>query len=251
MKKVFTLLVALFLIFAVGCAKKEKPVTLIVSAASSLTESLNEIKTAFEAQSVHTVNFNFGASGTLQKQITEGAPADLFISAAKSNMDTLDTAGLLLAGTRKDLLSNTLVLVVSKEKTGTITLANLATSAKSIAIGTPESVPAGKYAKQALTKLNLWDGIQTKLILAKDVKQVLTYVSSGNADCGFVYATDAKLLTGGESTEVVPAENYDAIVYPVAVLKSSANPVAAKEFAAFLSSAKATTIFKKYGFTVK
>ena len=167
---------------------KEEAVQINVSAAASLTDALTEIQKEYSKNNPNTIQFNFGASGALQKQIEEGAPCDLFLSAAKNNMDALEQEGMLLPDSRKDLLGNKLTLIAASEKAGQIKgLDDLSSaSAESIAIGTPESVPAGKYAQQALQKAGLWDAVEKKLVYAKDVRQVLEYVDTGNVDCGIV-----------------------------------------------------------------
>lgn len=258
-KKEIGCLATALLILLTGCSGKTdlKPATsssveVNISAAASLKESLGEIQTLYAKTSTDTLQFNFGGSGALQKQIEEGAPCDLFISAAKSNMDALEKDGLILTDSRKDLLGNQLVLICSKEMVEKIQNSDaLATeNVKSIAIGTPDSVPAGKYAKQTLSNLGLWDKLQSKMILAKDVKQVLEYVETGNADCGFVYATDALLLKTGKVVTQDFSTSHDAIIYPAALIKDSSQPEAAKKFYDFLETEVAKDIFKKYGFVI-
>lgn len=239
-----------------GCnPKTEQPgvkVEINISAAASLKEALTEIQTQYGKQSQDILQFNFGGSGALQKQIEEGAPCDLFISAAKSNMDTLEEGGFILPDTRKDLLGNQLVLVASKELSEKILSSEFLTSAdvKSIAIGTPESVPAGKYAKQALSHIGKWDQIQDKIVLAKDVKQVLEYVETGNVDCGFVYNTDALLLKSAVVVNEDFSASHDSIIYPAALIKDSLQMEAAKKFYDFLATDSAKEVFKKYGFVI-
>jgi molybdate transport system substrate-binding protein len=226
---------------------------LLVSAAASLKDALGEINTLYQ-QSKPGVNisYNFGASGALQQQIEQGAPADVFISAAKKQMDALEQKGLLVPGTLANLANNRLVLVVPSNSTGVTSFNTLADpKVKKIAIGEPRSVPAGQYAEQVLQKLNLYDKIKTKLVLANNVRQVLASVESGNADAGLVYASDAKISDKVKVAVVADDKYHSPIVYPMAVLKSSKNVDAAKEFVQFLSSEPAKTVLKKYGFIVQ
>ncbi|MGN7456371.1 molybdate ABC transporter substrate-binding protein [Paenibacillus pasadenensis] len=229
-----------------------EPVQLTVSAAASLTGALGQIETAFEAANPNIeLNFNFGASGTLQKQIEQGAPADLFLSASTKNMKALSDAGLVDAAHSADLLANKLVLAVSKDSTlapsGLDALQDAAYSR--IAVGIPESVPAGQYAKQALDSAGLWDALKDKLVQAKDVKAVLQMVETGNADAGFVYETDALGSDKAKiALEVDPAA-YSPILYPAAVLAESEHPEQAAAFFDYLRSAEALDVFRSFGFS--
>ncbi|GAB1542034.1 molybdate ABC transporter substrate-binding protein [Scytonema sp. NUACC21] len=225
---------------------------LLVSAAASLKEALEEIKSVYQqAKPNVNLSYNFGASGALQQQIEQGAPADIFISAAKRQMDALEQKGLLLAGTRSNLANNRLVLVVPNNSTGITSLYSLTDSkVKKISIGEPRSVPAGQYADQVLKKLNIYDKVKPKLVLANNVRQVLATVESGNADAGMVYATDAKISNKVKVAVITDDKYHSPIVYPLAVLKRSKNPDAAKEFVQFLSGDQAKTVLRKYGFIV-
>lgn len=224
---------------------------LLISAAASLTESLNEIKPLYEAAHPNVkLTYNFGASGTLQQQIEQGAPADLFFSAGASQMKALLDEGLISPDLNENLLDNELVLVVPKDSDKVTKIEDLSgPDIKNIAIGTPESVPAGKYAQQTLTYYKLWDSLQPKLVQAKDVKQVLNYVETGNAEAGFVYKTDASSSTGVTIALSTDAASHDAIEYPAGVLKDSKHQDEAKAFYEYLQSDEATQIFSKYGFT--
>ena len=156
----------------------------MVSAAASVQDAMRELATIAKIR----VAFNFGASGMLAQQIQQGAPADVFLSAAPKPMDTLSAAGLIVEDTRRNLLRNQIVLIVPRDG-GPRAFSGLG-SAKLIAMGEPESVPAGEYGRQVLIALGLWDRVQTKLAFAEDVRQVLAYVENGDADAGIVYATD-------------------------------------------------------------
>ncbi|MBW4643825.1 MAG: molybdate ABC transporter substrate-binding protein [Goleter apudmare HA4340-LM2] len=224
--------------------------TLLVSAAASLKDVMEEIKPLYQqSKPGTTINYNFGSSGALQQQIEQGAPADIFISAAKRQVDALEAKGLLLPGTRTIIAKNRLVLVVPKNITGVTSFFNLKDAKiKKIAIGEPRSVPAGQYGEQVLQKLKILPDVKSKLVYANNVRQVLASVESGNADAGLVYATDAKI---SDKVKVVVASDekyHSAIIYPIAVVKSSKNTVAAKDFVQFLSSDQAKAVLKKYGF---
>ena len=221
---------------------------IIVSAAASLKDAMTEIEKEYTSKNKNIkLTFNFGSSGSLQQQIEQGVPADVFISAGKKQVDTLEEKNLLKSGTRLDLLLNDLVLVVGNDNT-TITKFEDLTKADKISIGTPESVPAGKYAQESLTNLKLWDSLQEKLVLAKDVTQVLTYVESGNVDAGLVYKSDAQGSTKVKVVTAAPADSHSKIVYPAAVIESTENPDEAKHFIDYLSTKEAQDIFVKYGF---
>ncbi|MBD2206568.1 molybdate ABC transporter substrate-binding protein [Calothrix sp. FACHB-1219] len=228
----------------------QSQVTLLVSAAASLKEALEEIKPIYQQSQPNTnINFNFGASGALQQQIEQGAPADIFISAAKRQVDALEEKGLLLKGTRSVLAKNRLVLIVPKNITGITSFYKLKDSKiKKIAIGEPRSVPAGQYAEQVLDKLKILPQVKSKLVYANNVRQVLASVESGNADAGLVYITDAKISDKVKIVVAADEKYHSPIIYPFAVLKSSKNAETAKEFAKFLTSSQAKAVLKKYGF---
>ncbi|MFK0733956.1 MAG: molybdate ABC transporter substrate-binding protein [Gloeotrichia echinulata GP01] len=223
---------------------------LLVSAAASLKEALEEIKPIYQQSKPNTnLNYNFGASGALQQQIEQGAPADIFISAAKKQVDALQQKGLLVPGTRTIIAKNRLVLVVPKNVVGVTSFYNLKDDKiKKIAIGEPRSVPAGQYAEQVLQKLKILPQVKSKLVYTNNVRQVLASVESGNADAGLLYATDAKISDKVKVVVVADEKYHSPIIYPVAVLKNSKNVDAAKEFVQFLSSSQAKAVLKKYGF---
>lgn len=227
-------------------------VNLLVSAAASMKDALEEIQPIYQ-QSKPNVNirYNFGASGALQQQIEQGAPADIFISAARRQVDALEQKGLLVPGTRTNLANNRLVLIVPNNSTGINSFFNLADAEiRKIAVGEPRSVPAGQYADQVFKKLGIFEQIKSKLVLANNVRQVLAAVESGNADAGLVYATDAKISNKVKVVVAADEKYHSAIVYPMAVIKSSKNIPAAKEFVKFLSNNQAKAVLKKYGFIV-
>ncbi len=227
----------------------EETVTLNISAAASLQEAMTELETKFkEIEPNVKLEVNLGASGALQQQIEEGAPCDVFISAGEKQMTALSDKDLLLADTNKTLLTNDLVLVAAKgTKVKDLDALSTADISK-IAIGDPESVPAGKYAKEVLENTKLYDKVEDKLVLAKDVKEVLAWVQQGNAEVGFVYLSDAQGADGVEVAYTTEADSHSPINYPIAVLKSSEKQDKAKAFEDFLLSADGQTILEKYGF---
>ncbi len=227
--------------------------TILVSAAASLKDALEEIQPLYQqSKSNIKISYNFGASGALQQQIEQGAPVDVFISAAKKQVDALEEKGLLLAGSRTNLANNRLVLIVAQDVVGISSFSNLTDSKiKKIAIGEPRSVPAGQYGEEVLKNLKLYDQVKSKLVFANNVRQVLAAVESGNAQAGLVYATDAKVSNKVKVVVTADEKFHSPIVYPLAIIKSSKNTSAAKEFIQFLSGSQAKTVLKKYDFIVR
>jgi molybdate transport system substrate-binding protein len=222
-----------------------------VSAAASLKDAFGEIGKQYESNTGAKINFNFGASGALQKQIESGAPVDVFASAGISQMDALATRGLIVPETRRDFARNTLVLVVPADSTlGITAFADLGgTNVKKLAVGNPKTVPVGQYAEQALTRLGLWRQLEPRLILAEDVRQALDYVARGEVDAGIVYASDVR-ATGSRVRTVAtaPADSHDPILYPIAVVRSSGRQEAAKAFIDAVMGDDGQRILEKYGF---
>lgn len=236
-----------------GFAARPTPrqANLTISAAISMKDSLDEVQRAFRvANPSITVACNYGASGTLQLQIEQGAPVDVYISAAPKQMDALEQRGLLVPGTRKDFLRNEIVLIVPIDSRPRVSSFQDLTrpDVKQIALGEPTTVPAGEYAREALTYLGIYGAVQTKAVLAKDVRQVLTYVETGNVDAGIVYSTDAASSSQVKVVATAPEKSHAPAIYPVAVIKNSKEPAAARAFEDFLLGAKARAIFQKYGF---
>lgn len=258
--RILNLIVAAFaaLTLLIGCnlSQEISPTTtqpqtsLTVSAAISLSPALQELKTVYQQRNPNVIiTYNFGASGALQQQIQQGAPVDVFFSAAAKQMNDLQQSNLLINDTRRNLLTNRLVLIAPKNGVALSDFKQL-TDAKiaKIAIGEPKSVPVGQYAKETLTKLGIWQQIQPKLVLGNNVRQVLTFVESGNADAGIVYATDAKASPKVAVRATAAANLHSPIVYPLAVINTSRNPAAAKTFVEFLAGDRAKIVFQKYGF---
>ncbi|QED47861.1 molybdate ABC transporter substrate-binding protein [Cytobacillus dafuensis] len=233
--------------------ESSETIELTISAAASLEDTFNEIKPIFEKEHKNIkLLFNFGGSGALQKQIIQGAPVDMFFSAAEDKYDELVTQGIIAENQGMDMLKNTLVLIIPKDAKNSIegfqNLADLGDG--KLALGTPEAVPAGNYGKQTLEHLGLWDKVQDNIVFAKDVRQVLTYVETGNVAAGLVYKTDA--LTSDKVTVVSEAdpESHDPIVYPVGIIKATKHMDEAELFYQFLQEDDSKDIFEKYGFTV-
>ena len=223
---------------------------LTVFAAASLSDSLKEIAPVYAKATGDTVRFNFGASGTLARQIKEGAPADVFVSADELRVDQLEKAGLLLPGTRHTILANQLVVIVAAENGAPITtLAGLTKpDVRRIAIGEPATVPVGTYTKELLEKLGLWTPVNGKSVPLDNVRAVLAAVEAGNADAGFVYRTDALISKKVRVAVLVPLAERPKITCPVAVLRDTKAPEAAKEFAAFLAGPEPQKVFARFGF---
>lgn len=260
-KTLSLLLISSLLLSSAGCSNTkddstkytnsntETSIELTISAAASLKEAMAELEPLFIEKNPNiSLTFNFGASGSLQQQIEQGAPCDLFISAGKKQMTSLADKSLLIADTNKDLVKNRLVLI-STDNTSVTSLDDLTTDkVKSIAVGEPKSVPAGKYADEVLEYLNIKTDVESKLVFAKDVKEVLAWSTSENADVGFVYLSDALSNDNSKIIETIPEKYHSPITYPIAVIKDSKNVDAAKTFEEFLFSEQAKQIFEKYGY---
>ena len=226
---------------------------LTIAAAASLKNAMTEIQALYLKEKPNSkLSFNFAASGTLQTQIEQGASVDVFFSAASSNMNALKTEGLLVDSTVKNLLGNDVVLIVPKDSKLTIDSFKDVTgsSVKTIGLGEPASVPAGKYAQDVFTYYKVWDQVKAKAVFGTPVTQILTWVESGSVDCGVVYSTDAAASSKVKVITTALDESHTPIVYPAAVIKSSTHTAAATDFVNFLSSSAAKAVFVKYGFSI-
>lgn len=225
---------------------------LLVFAAASLTNSLDEIGTAYTQKTQQHVKFSYAASSALARQVEAGARADVFMSADLEWMDYLQARNLIDRSTRQNLLSNRLVLVAPADsKIGLkiapgFALAAALGSNGRLATGDPESVPVGKYARSALTSLGVWNDVADRLVRADNVRSALAFIARGETPLGIVYESDAKVEKHVRIVDFFPASSHPPIVYPVAAT-AQARP-AAKQFVEFLRSAPAQEIFKKYGF---
>jgi len=228
----------------------ESEVSLTISAAASLKGAMEEVKAAYAEEKPNVIlTCNFGSSGSLQQQIEQGAEVDVFFSAAAKQMDALQEKGLIVEDTRKNILENKIVLIVPKDVTSVTDFNDLTSdNVKKIALGETKSVPVGQYSEEVLKKLNLMDTIESKVVFGKDVKEVLTWVETGNADAGMVYETDSITSEKVRVVAYAPEGSHKPVVYPAAVIKDSKNIDASKNFMSFLCSEKAKSIFEKYGF---
>ena len=243
-------------VFALLClwsclARVSAETPLLVSAAASLKDVLTELKRDFtDAHPEVVVTFNFGGSGLLRQQIEQGAPVDVLISAAPAQMDALEKNGRLLAGSRRDLLGNQLVLITPRDATLVRTFADLSKpEVQHIMVGDPKSAPAGAYAAETFAFFKLTASLEPKLVRALDVRQVLASVGTRNADAGIVYLTDAKISPRVRIAALAPAEAHSPIIYPLAIIQTTRAPEAARQFVDFLSSEAARAVFTRSGFT--
>ncbi|GFP34480.1 molybdate transport system substrate-binding protein [Candidatus Hakubella thermalkaliphila] len=235
---------------ASGCGSSGEQ-QLVVSAAISLSNAFEEIKAEFEKNNPDSnIVYNFAASGVLQAQIEQGAPVDVFASASEKQMDVLEERGLLVAGSRADFAQNEVVLIVPGNSVRSP--ANFQELVKPevirIAVGNPEIVPAGQYAREVLTNLGLWDKVQEKLVMAENVRQALAYVEKAEVDSGIVYYTDALISRSVVIAASAPPGSHRPIVYPIAVIRGSKEEELARRFISFIVSQKGQGILQKYGF---
>ena len=226
--------------------------SILVAAAASLKNAYeDELIPMFEEQYPGvTVEGTYDSSGKLQTQIEEGLEADVFMSAATKQMKALDEEGMIASDTIVNLLENKIVLIVPAGSDSQIDYFEKIGDAASIALGDPESVPAGQYAKETLTNLNVWDSIQDKVSFGTNVTEVLNQVAAANADAGIVYATDAASMAD-QVTVVAEAPEGSLekkVIYPVAVVKATTHEDAAKAFVDFLQTPDAIKVFESYGF---
>jgi len=234
-----------------GVAQPEGQAELLLSAAASLNVVLDEIINGFQEQYGIHIEVNYGSSGMLQKQIQQGAPVDVFISAGSKQMDELLEQQLVQDV--KPLLRNSLVAIsASKVNVEYHSLDELLTAISSdhIALGQPETVPAGYYAQQALTAEGIWSSWQDRYVYGKDVRQVLSYVEQGNAQLGFVYATDALSSNAVQVVYRVPEELHEPIEYPIAIVANSKQRDIAQQFLSFMQQAEWRDHYEQSGFQV-
>ena len=225
----------------------------LVFAAASLKNALDDAIADYKLRTGTSVEASYAASGPLAKQIENGAPADIFISADLDWMDEVAKHNLIKPESRQNLLGNTLVLVTAKDNPIQVALGpdtdlKAALKGGRLAVGDPQSVPAGKYGQAALEQLGLWAAVEPQLARADSVRAALALVSRGEAPLGIVYATDAAADTGVRIAASFPAASYPPIIYPIALIKASAKP-GAKPFLDYLESPAAAPFFTKQGFT--
>ncbi len=230
-----------------------QPVELFVCAAASLTNALTEIAENYKAVAPNvTLTFSFASSGALQTQIEEGAPADLFVCAAQKQMDALAEKDLIVPESRRNLLINKVVMIVPANGGDTaLTFADVATDkVRVIGVGEFASVPVGQYSEEVFTFLGILDAVTAKANYGSDVRTVLTWVESGEVDCGVVYATDAAATDNVVVTAEAPEGSHKPIVYPGAVIKASKHAAEAQAFLDYLAGSDAGRVFEKYGFAL-
>lgn len=262
MKKFFVLMAMLCLLMT-GCGgdssksdgekKLAEPTELHVAAAASLTDAMKELAAMYEKDNPDVkFVFNFGSSGALQQAIENGGETDLFFSAAQKQMDALEKSGNLAEGTRKNLLRNEVVLIVPKVDAKPIKSFEELTgdNIQRVALGEPKGVPVGQYSEEILTNLNILDAVKAKAVYGSDVRQVLSWVETGDADCGIVYATDAAVSDKVNVVATAPENSHKPVIYPAAVIKDTKKLDAAKKFLDFVSTDAAKKVFEKYGFKV-
>jgi molybdate transport system substrate-binding protein len=221
---------------------------LTVSAAVSLTEALEEVAAAYRAAGGAPVTFNFAGSNVLARQIVNGAPVDVFVSADETQMEAVARAGMIVVGSRVDVASNTLVLVADA-RTSIRTLADLDNAeVRRIAMGDPAAVPAGVYARRYLEDIGLWPRLEPKIVPMTNVRAALTSVQNGSASAAFVYATDARVAPGLKVVVTVAGALAPRIVYPACVVRTSRQPAAAAAFVNFLRGPAAAAILARHGF---
>ncbi len=227
-----------------------EPVELLVSAAASMTDCLTELQTMYtEDHSNVTITYNFGSSGSLQQQIEQGAPANIFLSAGQKQMQALVDKDLMVNDSVKDIVENKVVLVVPKDA-DPLTFDDLTTDKISkLAVGEFQSVPVGQYSEEIFNNMGISDEIADKLVFAKDVREVLSWVETGNAEAGIVYATDALISDAVQVSDTAPEDSHSPVIYPVGVVKDGKLETQAQAFVDFLFSDEASEVFTKYGFT--
>lgn len=249
MRKItFAALLLTILAILPGCS--QRPEEINVSCAASLKDVIEEISAEFgEEYPEISLTVNYASSGTIVNQIKEGAPIDMFVSAGHKEIDILNEENLIDSGSIAQIAGNELVLIVGRGAKK-LRFDELPGDIEYIAIGEPETVPAGRYAKEVFTSLGNWDEVEPRLVLAKDVRSVLAYVESGSAGAGVVYKTDAMVSDKAEISDTAPESSHEAISYYAATVKGSENKEGVREFMDFLKSEKAKAIFKKFGFEV-
>ncbi|MDD3312778.1 molybdate ABC transporter substrate-binding protein [Pseudodesulfovibrio sp.] len=250
MKRITLSVLLSFLLLAVAVVGNARAQELIVSAAASLTDAFKDIEPAFEkAHPGVDVVMNFASSGALYRQIEQGAPADVFASANPKWMQKAIEGGFVVKGAEKVFAHNSLVLATPADNPAKVTgLSDLTgDKVKSIGIGTPKTVPAGKYAQGALEAKGLYETLTPKMIFGESVRQVLDYLSRGEVDCGFVYGTDA-VKAGDKVKSIAEIPLEKPVTYPIAVLKNAASADLATAFVAFILSPEGAAKLEARGF---
>jgi molybdate transport system substrate-binding protein len=243
----------LLLMMAPAAARAQNSGGITVLAAASLTDVLENIGRSYEATTHRRVVFSFAGSMTLAKQIEASTGADMFVSADVQSMDYLDAGGFIARDTRRNLVRNSLVLIAPKGSRVQLTLQSGVNIANALgdgrlALANPESVPAGRYGRDALMALGAWDGVQNHLALGEDVRTTLAYVARGEAPLGIVYGTDARIDPDVRVVAAFPENTHEPIVYPAALTKEARAEAAA--FLDYLGGGRARAAFERAGFAV-
>ena len=240
------------LCFLLGAPPAARADEILIAAAASLTDVLKDIGKTYQSKSRHQILVTLGPSNFLARQIDEGAPADMFFSADLAQMDLLEKNGRLEPGTRKNLLSNQLVIVVPADSKLAIASPKdlLKPEVKKIALADPAAVPVGVYTSKYLADEGLWEKLKSKVVPVLDVRATLASVESANVEAGFVYKTDAVISSKVKMVFQVPIEKGPKITYPIAIVKESKKKEAARDFMNYLISPTGKSVFKKYGFLV-
>lgn len=252
MRVLGVLVLGLFALLTGAAAAADREIT--VFAAASVTGAMQEIGDAFTAGGGAKVKFSFAASSLLARQIEAGAEADIFISADSEWMNYLADRNLIQTASRKDVLSNRLVLIAARESPIALKIAPNFPLAQALgdgrlAVADPDTVPAGRYARGALTSLGVWGTVAERLVRAENVRVALTYVARGEAPLGIVYETDAKAEPKVKVVDVFPSDSHPRIVYPIA-LTASGRSAGAKAFLDYVNGANAAAVFRRYGFAI-
>lgn len=249
-KKIVLLIMLIFPIVLIGCNKKQLDIN--ISVAASLLEPIKEIAQIYEEETNVKVNINYGGSGTLKKQISEGAEVGLFISANESFVDELIVEKLVDENQVVNNIENSLVLIKSENVYDEITsTGDLKNTTGKIAIGELKTVPAGIYAKEALENMNIWNALEERFIYCKDVSSVKTYVEKGEVDYGFIYKSDSLNLKSSKVVEVLPENSHSKIAYKMALINNYHETYKSRELMDLIISNEGKTILEKYGFEVK
>ena len=227
-----------------------QPAPLLVSAATSLTDVLEEIGKVYSAGGGGLVRFNFGGSNALARQIVSGAPVDVFVSADEAQMDVVQKAGLIVDGSRVDIVSNQLVVASLAARADAVrtTFVKAPPEIARLAFGDPAAVPAGVYARRYLEAKGLWKAYESRVVPTANVRAALVAVENGAADAAIVYATDMAIARGAVAAFTIPLDDAPRIVYPAALLTASTNTAEAKRFLSFLAGAQAAEIFRRHKF---
>lgn len=261
MKKILCVILLIIISLSiVGCEKKQSDNSnlenaesekILLAAAASLKNCIDgELIPMFKEKNKNiTIETTYDSSGKLQSQIEEGADVDVFISAAMKQMNDLNSKGFIKTDSIVELLENKIVLIVPSESKLDILNFEDILKAESIAIGDPESVPAGQYAKECLNNLGIWDEVNSKASLGTNVTEVLNWVAEGSADVGIVYSTDANSNDKVKIIDSAPEESVSKVIYPIGIVNTTTKEESAELFAKFLCSDEAIAIFEKYGFS--